>query len=48
MEIQKDLTVKGMSTIQEKTNQMRLTFSKAVALDFCCGTGKLVFEHYER
>ena len=48
MEIQKDLTVKGMSTIQEKTNQMRLTFSKAVALDLRCGTGKLVFEHYER
>ena len=34
--------------MQEKTKETRLSFSKAVVLGLRSGTGKLVFEHYER
>ena len=48
IKIQKELTVTGKSRKKEKTKETRLSFSKAVVLGLRSGTGKLVFEHYER
>ena len=48
IKIQEELTVKGKSRMQEKTKETRLSFSKAAVLGLRSGTGKLVFEHYER
>ena len=48
IKIQKELTLKRKSRIQEKTKQLRVSHSKAVALDIRSGTGTLVFERYEK
>ena len=47
IKIQKVLIVKGKSRIQEKT-EIRQLFSKAVVSGSRGGSGKLVFEHYEK
>ena len=48
IKIQKELTVKGKSRIQEKIKEIRQSFSKAVVSGSRSGSGKLVFEHYEK
>ena len=48
IKIQKELIVKGKSRIQEKTKEIRQSFSKAVVSGSRSGSGKLVFEHYEK
>ena len=48
IKIQTELIVKGKSRIQEKTKEIRQSFSKAVVSGSRSGSGKLVFEHYEK
>ena len=45
---QTELIVKGKSRIQEKAKEIRQSFSKAVVSGSRSGSGKLVFEHYEK
>ena len=48
IKIQKELILKGKSRIQEKTKEIRQSFSKAVVSGSRSESGKLVFEHYEK
>ena len=48
IKIQKELIVKGKSRIQKKTKEIRQSFSEAVISVSRSGSGKLVFEHYEK
>ena len=48
IKIQKDLIAKVKRRIQEKTKEIRQSFSKAVVSGSPSGSGKLVFEHYEK
>ena len=48
IKIQKELIVKGKRWIQEKTKEIRQSFSTAVVSGSRSGSGKLVFEHYDK
>ena len=48
IKIQKELIVKGKRRIQEKTKEIKQSFSKAVVSGSRSGSDKLVFEHYEK
>ena len=48
IKIQKELIVKGKRRTQEKTKEIKQSFSKAVVSGSRSGSDKLVFEHYEK
>ncbi len=48
MKESKDLTVRGTKRIMEKVKEIRQNFSKAVVSGTRSGSGKIVFEYYDR